>query len=320
MAQTNPTGQANTIQKIMETIAEMADNIFKDTSKTGMWAPNAALVRGFQQAKKGELPTITLQGLGDYDKAKGYPEGSVTLEWTPYELRYDRARSFLLDAVDVMTQKGQLEFSYVFGELMRTQVVPEVDAINIAAVTSRLIADGPTANKEYGYTPATSSIIGKIGTMIRKVKNATYIDTGLNVLVNMDYAEMLDNSTEVQKTRDVQSSVRRVDGIVEEINGVPLTYVSNSVMMSDIETKAAQDGSAGGFAKGAADKEPVFIVTAPGCVNAINAHTATKIIMPEQNQTADGTKVMFRSYFDCIVPKNKVPGIAAVFKGAAPGP
>ena len=52
--------------------------------------------------------------------------------------------------------------------------------------------------------------------------------------------------------------------------------------------------------------------TAPNCAHGVVAHNIQKIIPPELNQTADGTKLAFRVYHDCIVPKNKVPGIYAL--------
>ena len=76
-----------------------------DTSATqgltsGWMDANAGQV-AYSGGNKIKMPEIETTGLKDYDRDKGYPEGSVTLKLKDYDMTMDRGTSFLLDAMDV---------------------------------------------------------------------------------------------------------------------------------------------------------------------------------------------------------------------------
>lgn len=48
-----------------------------------------------------KVPTISMDGLADYDRTTGYPKGAVSLKYESYTMTQDRARSFTLDSMDV---------------------------------------------------------------------------------------------------------------------------------------------------------------------------------------------------------------------------
>ncbi|MBQ7701536.1 MAG: hypothetical protein IJT54_03945 [Candidatus Methanomethylophilaceae archaeon] len=315
---------ANSITAIKEALSAVADNVFKAEAKTNVLTPNPALVRGFQMAKTGQISTITMDGLGDYDKQKGYPNGSVTLGWTDYTLANDRARMFNIDALDIMQEKGMLEASYVLSEFMRQKVIPEIDAVNIAAVAQAVIANQGTVtsgvghNIEYGYTPAAATFLGKITAALNTIKNETGLETGFTIFINAAYRNILESSTEVTKMKNV-STLSGVDVGIPKINGEPVVYVPSTRMFTklDLADGYTNGETDGGFAKAASGgKDLVALIVAKDCAQAINAYQMTKIIPASENQSSDGTIIAFRAYFDCIVPTNKRDGCYAIVKDA----
>ena len=78
-SKTWPQGVANTLDAIKLAISEMSDEVYMAESKTSMLTPNPALVRGFQQSKTGQLSSLTMDGLGNYDKQVPSPsDGRIT--------------------------------------------------------------------------------------------------------------------------------------------------------------------------------------------------------------------------------------------------
>lgn len=327
-SKTWPEGIANTLTAIKVALGDMADNIYMAESKTAVLRPNPALIRGFQQAKTGQIPSLTMDGLGTYDKTKGYPAGSTTLTWQDYTLAYDRARSFDLDAVDIMQEAGQLEAGYVLSEFMRQKVVPEIDALAMSAIAQRVISAQGTVNStshkgnniEYSYTPVAATFISKIVEALNTVRDKTGIEDGYHIFVNGAYRAIIESSTEVQKIKDV-GQLSGVDTRTPRISGQDIIWMPEARMYANFTLKdGVTDGqTAGGFAPAATNPlKLAFIITAPDAAMCINAYQATKVIGSADNQTADGTRVMFRSYFDTIVPDNKRDGCYACIVDAKP--
>lgn len=300
----------NSIAEVSQVLTSILDETFQQASKTAMWAADPNVVRGFQNAKTGQIATIKVSGMGDYNPAKGFPEGLASMTLEDYVLRYDRGVSYLLDQVDVMQAAGIPTASAVLAEFSRSALVPEVDAVRIASVASSAIAGG----KSKSYTPAKATILSEITEALQAIEDATGIDSGINILVNQKYGGILKASTEVTRMKDIESSAMVINNKIASINDNPVTYVPSARMYSEFDLK---DGVAGtmegaGFAPSSDAKEVVAVFSVPGAVQGIVAHNIQKVISPEMNPDADGTKLAFRVYHDCIVPKNKVPGVFAI--------
>lgn len=310
MAYTNPDGLANSLADVTATLTSILDETFQQASKTSMWTPNPALVQGFQNAKTGKIPTIAVSGLGNYDQAKGYPQGIAAMTMEEYTLRYDRGASYLLDQVDVMQSANIPVASAVLAEFSRAHLVPEVDAVRIATVATKAVG----ASQSEEYTPAKATILTKIMDALQVIEDKTGIDGGINILINQKYGGILKTSTEVTRTKDMESGAAVLNNKVASINDNPVTYVPSARMYTALEIK---DGTAGtmegsGFAPASGAQEVVALFTAPDTAQGIVAHNVQKVIPPAINQDADGTKLAFRVYHDCIVPKNKIPGVYAI--------
>lgn len=81
------------LQTILDNAAEAA--------LTSNWMDaNAGQVQ-YDGGNKVKMPQMEVTGLKDYDRDKGYPDGSVTLKFEDYTMTQDRGTSFQLDAMDI---------------------------------------------------------------------------------------------------------------------------------------------------------------------------------------------------------------------------
>ena len=115
---------------LIETAAVFQSQLDKQllqSAVTGWMEPNSALIK-YNGGAEIKIPSMTLQGLGDYDRSEGHPDGAVTVEWETKRLTQDRGRVFYLDSNDTDETNFVVTAGAVMGEFQRAYVVPEVDA------------------------------------------------------------------------------------------------------------------------------------------------------------------------------------------------
>ena len=298
----------NSFEYVTAVFNDLLDQTYQQASKTSMWAADPNVVQGFQNAKTGKIATVSVSGMGNYDPSSGYHEGSAAVTFQDYVLRYDRSVSYLLDQVDVMKTANIPTASAVLAEFSRSALVPEVDAVRVASVASAAV----TGSRVKEYTPAKATILTEFTEALSAIENATGIDGGINILVNQKYAGILKTSTEVTRTKDIESSAMVLNNKVASINDNPITYVPSARMHSALNIEDGSEIGSASFGPAEGAKDVVAVFTAPGAVQGVVAHNVQKIIPPDQYQKADGSFLAFRVYHDCLVPKNKVPGVYAL--------
>ncbi len=123
---------ANDLGDMVEIYTTKLDELAQLASVTGdLDGYNQDMVRYLDNAGQVLLPSMTVDGLGDYDRATGFPEGDVDIEWTPYKLRFDRGREFSVDDMDD-AEHLKLVTMNVMAKFVSDQVVPEVDAVRLS--------------------------------------------------------------------------------------------------------------------------------------------------------------------------------------------
>ena len=107
------------------------DEIYKAGSKTAILDTLAEQIR-FDGAKIAYLYGADPVGLSAYSRNAGFVPGDVDGAWQPYEITQDRGRSFMVDVMDNDETLG-MAFGTLLGEFERTEVIPEIDALNLRA-------------------------------------------------------------------------------------------------------------------------------------------------------------------------------------------
>lgn len=271
---------------------------------SGWMEDNAGLVK-YNGGNEVKIPVIEMDALGDYDRANGFVEGSVNLTYETKIMTMDRGRTFMLDRMDVDETNFVATAANVMGEFQRTKVVPEIDAYRYSSIASQVIEKGVAVG---GYTPSESDILKKLREDIYAIYDVAG-EIPLVIIMNMQVAAILENSTELSKTLsvidftqgDIKTSVRAIDN--NPIIKVPSLRMKTKYVFYDGKT-AGQE--AGGFVADAEAKNINWIITPRTAPIAVSKTDKIRIFEPDTNQKADAWKIDYRKYHDLWIKENQL--------------
>jgi hypothetical protein len=292
---------ANSITTFKKYI-DLIDDVYKENAKTAILDGDNSLVQAGSNAHEIVIPKISMDGLGDYSRNGGYVDGDVTVTNETVEFNYDRGRAFTVDAMDNEETAG-VAFGKLASEFIRVKVVPELDAFRFAKYAGISGISKVTA----GATLSTGAdVIAALraGTTKMDEDEVPAEDRHLFLTPTL-YGLVQDMDT--TKSREVMSRFA-------DITLVPQNRFYTAVTLYDGKTDTSSQDSGvnqkpGGFVKASAAKDINFMIIHGPAVLQYTKHTVTKVISPEENQTADAWKFPYRAYGLADVYENKVAGI-----------
>ncbi|KAE9633723.1 hypothetical protein GND95_08695 [Defluviitalea raffinosedens] len=275
---------------------------------SGWMEANAGQVK-YNGGDEVKIPEINMNGLGDYDRDNGFPQGSVSVSYATYKLTQDRGRTFLLDAMDVDESNFVASAGNVMGEFQRTKVIPEVDSYRYSKIAALASAAG---NVTAGYTPSESDIYNKIKEDIAAIQDKVGDGEQLVITMAIPVATILDNSSQISKKLDVTDFAQgNVNLKVKSIDGIPIIKVPSARMKSKyvINDGVTAGQEEGGIVPDTTAVDINWIITVRRCPIAISKTDKIRIFTPDVNQKADAWKLDYRKYHDLWIPKNKIDGV-----------
>ena len=277
---------ANTIA-LRKQYSTLLDEVYKLSSLTSVLDGPNELVREGANANEILIPKLSMQGLANYDKAKGYVEGDVTLDYETKKCAYDRGRMFNIDAMDNIESAG-IAFGRLAGEFLRTQVVPELDAYRLASYAQISGVTTVGANLADG-----KAALAALRTARGKIENAEANLATCYLFINPVLAGLIDDL-------DTTASKKAMEGFAGIIK-VPQGRFLNKITLTA--------SGAGGFAKASGALNINFMIVDKQAAIQYQKHTVSKIISPDQNQTADGWKFGYRTVGIAECKDNKKDGM-----------
>ena len=288
------------------------DTLAVQESVTGWMDANAGQVV-YNGGNTAKVPKMTMNGLGNYDRAAGYDKGAVTMSYETMELTQDRGMQFLLDSQDVDETNFAVTAAAILGEFQKNYVVPEVDAYRLSKLATVAIASG---SGEYSYTPAAATILAKMKTAIASVKKAGFINVPLIMHATTDSITALETAIGQGNIRSESFRAGGFDTVVEMLDGVRIIETPADRMYSAIKINTTAQG--GGYEKASGAIDINFIVMPQEAPIAVNKQDKVQIWSPDEVQDADAWKINYRRYHDLWVLDNKAVGIAINAAGAKP--
>lgn len=273
------------------------DEVYKQASLTAILDGASDLVRQGANANELIIPKMSMDGLGTYSKASGYPTGDVTLNNETVQCNFDRGRMFSIDNMDNQ-ETANIAFGRLAGEFIRTKVVPELDAFRFAKYASKSGVSAATAVA----LSAGDTTIKAIRTGLTKMDdNEVPIDGRVLFITPTLYGLIQD--LDLTKSKDVLNRF-------EKVVIVPQTRFYTAIKQNDGTTNETNDDqTAGGYAKASTGKDLNFMIIHKGAVIQFDKHVAPKIISPELNQDADAYKFGYRNVGIADVYANKLAGV-----------
>lgn len=258
---------------LRKTYSTLLDEAYKLASLTVVLDGPNDLAQEGANANEILIPKMSMSGLVDYDKQTGYALGDVTLDYETKKCDYDRGRMFTVDAMDNIESAG-IAFGRLSGEFLRTQVVPELDTWRLAKyagyASENNVATGAIADGKAGIAAIRA---GKTA-----IKNAEAKTETCYLFISTTLKGMIDDLDTTASKKAMEDWA----GVIE----VPASRFFDKVTL----TKTG----AGGFAT-TGGKAIDFLIVDKNAAIQYQKHTVSKIITPEQNQTADAWKFGYRT-------------------------
>lgn len=292
------------------------DKVATHEALTGWMEENAGQVI-YNGGAEIKIPKMSLQGLGDYDRDNGYKQGSVTLEYETRKMTQDRGRKFTLDAVSVYETNFVVTASTAMGEFQRMHVVPEIDAYRLSKIATDVIAANKVGMIEYGYTPAESTILRKMKTGIKKIRDAGYngeliIHATGDVMLELEMFLSTKMQTATISVGGIDLTVPAIDkcAIIE----TPQNRMYTAIQMNDGETSGQESG---GYKKGTSAKDINFMIIPKSGVIAVSKQDIMRIFDPNTNQKANAWSMDYRRFHDVWEKDNTLPLVYLNIKDVA---
>jgi hypothetical protein len=285
---------ANSITLFKQTLSETLDEVYKLASLTAVLDGNSDMVKQGANANELIIPKMSVQGLADYDRASGYVSGDVTLTNETVQCNFDRGRLFTVDSMDDLETAG-VAYGRLAGELIRTKVVPELDAFRFAKYAGTV---GISAISAGAALTTGTAVIAALRTAVADLdeNEVPYEDRFLFITPTLDG---LIADLDTTKSRQV---MERFQGKIL----VPQTRFYTEISLRDGTTTGQESG---GYAKGSTAKNINFMIIHRSAVIQFSKHVAPKVILPDVNQSTDGYKFGYRHVAIADVYENKAAGI-----------
>lgn len=270
---------------------------------SGWMDANASQVE-YNGGNKIKMPDISTTGLKDYDRDKGYPEGSVTLTFKEYEMTMDRGTSFQLDAMDVNETNFIANATTVVGDFQKEKVLPEIDSYRY----SKLYALLKEAERATEYTAVAETVMDALLADIGKIRDEVGEDVPLVISVAQTVKTKLEQNDKFAKRLNVadfksgaiSTQLKQIDNCF--LRSVPSARMKTAYVFKDGKTEGEKDG---GFAPVASAKQINWIIMVQKAPIAVTKQDKMKIIDPDTYQKADAWFIGYRRYHELWLPENR---------------
>lgn len=287
----------NTIT-LAKSYVPLLDEVYRRESVTADLTSDPSMARAGANVNEIVYPQLSLDGLGDYDRNSGYTNNSVNLEWRSTKFNYDRGTKISVDTID-----DQETFNISFGRagaaLMRDKVAPEADAFTFATLAG---LEGITT-----LTPTTYSGAEEFLAALIEAKTI------------MDEAEVPEEGRLLYATPTLMNGLLALDTYKskEVLNAFT---VKKSVPQSrfytaiDLLDGKSEGETMGGFKQAEAGKKINFMIVHKPAIIKFDKHTASDIILPQNNPDSDAYILKYRKYGLVDAYANKRAGIAISYQ------
>lgn len=250
----------------------------------------------------------TIDGPADYSRNGGYRDGDVSVTWETHKANYDRGRKFTVDTMD-NEESAEIAFGKLAGQYAKHKQAPESDAFTYATLAG---FDGVSRTEE------TLSDGDAVLAAIKREQNAMdeeEVDATSRYLFITPTA--LRNAQLVEKYKST--------GVLDDFAGIVKVPQKRFYTAIDLLDGSSTGETAGGYRKHVVDanvqgdvagKDINFMIVEKSAVMKWPKHTASDIIVPENNPDADSYIQKFRKYGIVDVYDNKVAGIRVSHKAS----
>ncbi len=274
-----------------------------------MWMENTMPGLVWNNGKEIKVPMMTTDGLGNMNGCAA-PNGDITLNWETKMLQYYRGRNFSIPRYDVDMTNFAASVDNVLRVFLNEQVIPEMDAVRIAAA-AQAANNGGNVVATQSSTLTAANILEALMADIATVQDQIGETEQLYIQISTKLKNLLSMSPAITRflnVRDfeINSANLRIEAINDQyLIGTPSAYMKAGVNLLDGQS----DGQTAGGLGPVSAPEINWIIASRRAVDAIARPQVTKVITPDENQMGDCWKIMFNIFHGVWGYQNKLNGI-----------
>lgn len=165
---------------------------------SGWMEANAGQVK-YSGGDEVKIPSLSTQGLADYDRDEGFVRGSVTLKWDTYKLTQDRGRTFSLDAMDVDETNFAANAAAVMKQFQAERVIPEIDSYRY----SKIAAIAKAAGQSESVDLTAETALSKLREHIRAIQDVIGVESRLIITLTSSVLALIESYPKIQRVINV---------------------------------------------------------------------------------------------------------------------
>ncbi len=271
----------------------LLDEVYKSASVTADLTGDPAMTKAGTNVNEICYPQISMNGLGEYDRNKGYTDNSISLEWKTTAFNYDRGTKISVDTMDNQ-ESFDIAFGRAGGELMRTKAAPEGDAFFFATVAGK-----PNISKADAVAYRDGS---------------DFLEALIEAKTKMDEDEVPEESRILYATPTLVNGLLGLDTykskeIMNSFSAVKKVPQSRFYTAIDLLDGRTESEKLGGFKKSDSGCNINFMIIHKPAVIKFDKHIANDIIPPSSNPNSDSWILKYRKYALVDIYANKAAGI-----------
>lgn len=257
----------------------------------------------FLNAQTIKLPRMTVSGYKDHTRGGMYNRGTVTNDWEPKKLEFDRDIEFAIDPMDIDETNLVVEIANIQNTFEEEQAIPEKDCYRY----SKLYAE----SKKYTDDGAKMDSV-----VLDKSNILEYFDERM---AYMDDEGVPQEGRKMYITSAINTLIKEAAGITRTISVGTAGVINRNVhSLDDVEkiiVPSARLKTAYDFTEGAVPastaKQINMILVHPSCVISRDKYAYMKLFTPgSDSRTADNYLYQNRYYTDTFLIQRKAPGIS----------
>lgn len=278
---------------------------------------------GFMEVNAGEvkynggdtvkIPTLSVDGLANYDRDNGYNRGGVSLKYQDFKLTQDRGRKFLLDSMDVDESNFLATGTNVMTAFQKEQVIPEIDAYRYSKVATYATQE---SRKTDAFTPDDTNIIKQLNKEIMEIEDLIGETGDLVIVMSARVQGILNEAAGAKGLLDVANFTHGAYNTrVRTYNEIPIIGVPSARMKSQyvFNDGTTSDQEKGGFKADTGAKAINWLIMSRAAAIAVSKTDQMRIFDPNTTQQANAWSIDYRKFHDVWVPKNRLASVWANF-------
>lgn len=268
------------------------DELYRQEEKSSVLNSDANAVKMGQNAGEFLVAKYTIDGPGDYSRSSGYTNGDVTVSWETLKANYDRGRKFSVDSMD-NEETAEIAFGKLAGQYAKHKSAPERDAFTFATLAGTDNVDSSAETLSSG-----DDVLAAI-TRDQNAMDEEEVDNTSRILFI--------TPTLLRKAKNVElyKSIKVLDDFAQIVE-VPQKRFYTKIELLDGSSAGEK---AGGYKVASDGKAINYMIVEKSAIVKFDKHTASDIIVPENNPDADSYIQKFRKYGIVEVYDNKTAGV-----------